>query len=487
MKELIKSSSIYVLLGFLPMGVNFLLTPLYSHLLLPEENALIGQSVIFQSFLGVLLNLSIDSAFSRFYFDYYKDEPVLKRYMSTVVSFIVILSAAVFAVFLFTGDSIFSFFQKNNTFSFHKYGIWVLLTTFCIVIQTIFLAYYRNAQKPFLFALVSLSFFFAGIALMLTGMIVFKAGALGSIAGRAIAYAAVTLVLLIVFYRHNKFDIDKKFLKESLRYSVPIIPYVILMNLYGNIDRILIERYFTLKELGVYNFAFLISGTVSVFVSSFQNAVGPVVYKVLADEEPGYEGKVNSLFRGFHFINIAIMTLGLAAAVPFVKLFIAVEYHLILQYIGILFFAFIFRIYYLLYVDSLFFYKKTKWISIITFTSFVIGLSTNLVLIPLLGITGVCLSVLVINLVQAFGAFLQLKMYRLNLKIYKLPFNHLYAVAVLLAYFIPLVLTRQQGNLSNVYNYLPLMVTIVFSILFYMNNKDQLKIGSYVKSWLKVK
>jgi len=475
LKQLLKSSSIYVFLGFLPMGVNFLLAPLYSHILSPEENALLGQAIIFQSFLSIFLNLSIDSAFSRFYFDYYKDEVLLKKYMSTIINFIILLSCVSFVVLSIFGDGLFSIVQKNKTFSFHKYGVWVFLTAFCIVIQSIFLAYYRNCQKPLKFSLVSLSFFFSGIILILIGLLVFKAGALGSIIGRAAGYAIITIILLVIFYRQNGISFEKKLLKESLRYSIPIIPYIVLMNLYGNIDRILIERYFTLNELGIYNFAFLLSGAVSVFVSSCQNAIGPVIYKVLADQEEGYERRVSDLFKMFHFVNTAIITVGLAVTVQFVQLFIAPAYHSILNYIGILFLSFIFRVYYLVYVDSLFFYKKTRWISLITLISFLIGVSSNLILIPKLGIMGVCISVLIINLTQAIGAYVQLRLYKLNLGLYNLNYNHLYTFFILAAYFIPLINSGYCQTNTNAYNYWPLGITILFSVIFFIRNKDTLK------------
>lgn len=468
--NILRSSVIYVGLGFLPMGINFLLSPLYSYILTPEQNALLGQAAIFQSLLFVFLTLSIDSAFSRYFFDYRKDEAKLKEYMSSIVIFIILISTIVFLIFYFFGDSMLYAIQKNNKFTYSKYGVWIFATTFSIVIQSIFLAYFRNREHIKGFAIISLSFFFLALAGTLTGLLVFKAGAYGSIVGRAVTFLFLAFLFLFIFFKRAGFFFNTSYLKESLQYSVPIVPYVILMSLFGNIDRLMVELYFTLADLGIYNFAFLMSGAVAVFITAGQNVVTPIVYK-LWSEDVHDTNRLAQVFKWYHFVCAAALCLGLAIAVFFTELFIAPGYRSILNYIGPLFLAYIFRLYYIMFLDSLFYFKKTRWISLITLVSFIIGLLSNIILIPRLGILGISISVLIINLAQAIGAYLQIIWNKINRGFYSTLSNG-YTILILLSYFSLLFIFRLADKDVKYLNIVPFVVTALYSVYFVYKNKQ---------------
>ena len=471
--KVVKKSMSYLVLGFLPMGVNFFLSPLYSRILSPDQNALIGQAAVLQSFFIIFINLSIDSAFTRFYFDYYKEPEKLKQYMSTIIVFTFITAIILALIMHFFGNPLFSFIQKNTTFTYSKYGVWIFITSFSIIIQTIFLAYFRNSENVKGFAIVSLSCFFLSLIFTLIGIMYFKLGAYGSIIGRAVGFLLMGSLFLIIFFKKTNFCFKKIYLIESLKFALPLIPYLFLMALYSNIDRIMVEHYFSLTELGIYNFAFLISGAVSVFISSGSNVVSPMINKIWT-ETPEDTKSISKTFNWYHLICTGILTIGLAASVFFTEYFIAQKYQSLLNYIGPLFLAYIFRIYYIMYVDSLFYFKKTKWIFLITLLSFLIGLLSNLLLIPKLGIFGVAVSVIIINLMQAFGARLQIYLYKINYNFYSLRINHVYSFSIILVYFLSyIILSFYKQNLKYS-NYIPLLITVIFMIIFLLKNHKKI-------------
>jgi len=458
------------------MAVNLLLSPLYSHLLLPEQNAIIAKATIYQSFITIFISLSIDSAFSRFYFDFYKKKKLLNAYLSTIIIFIIITTLIVLIILLPFGDLIFNFLQHNGQFSFNKYGVWVLITSAFTVIQSLLLLYERNKENPISFSVISLMYFFFSLIFSLCSLIIFKMGAFGVIAGRAIAYGIITVTLVILFYKKHPFYFKPKFLKSSLAYSLPLVPYLILMVLYGNVDRIMVEKGFSSPQvLGIYTFAFSIAGAVSVILSSGQNVQMPMVYKLLADHSVENDKKINEIVKFFHFIMVSAITIGLAGAIIFINLTFAKEYRVIVEYIGMLFFAYIFRSYYILFADSLFYFKKTKWIFIITLISFLIGYVCMKLLIPIWGIPGVCAGVIIINFSQAASAIILIKALGINARFYKMSINHWYTFFVLVAYFLSRYLLVKAG-LPIVYcNFFPAGVTILFSIYFFYKKRVAIK------------
>lgn len=466
LKKTLTDSFIYVVLGFLPIAVNFLLAPLYSHYLLPDQNGILGQANMYQGFLAIFLGLSIDGAFTVFYFDYYKKPKILNAYISTLMAFLFLMGIAFTIILFFCGDFLLSFFQKNTVFTYSKYGIWIVILCLSTIIQSIFLSYHRNAQNVKKYAMVSLSYFFVSVAFILMGVVYFNAGAFGSVVGRSVGYLFVTLILLLFFYYKVPFFFKFKFLKTSLKYSVPLVPYLLLLTLHANIDRILVERNFTLHDLGIYNFAFLISGTVSVLIYAIHNTLNPSVYKLLHEDEEKNAPRVNQFFKIFQLVNLFIMCAGLAVVNPFVELFIDKNYHSILPYIGVLFLAYIFKVDYIIYATSLFFYRKTKWMFLITLTSFAIGLGSNFILIPIFGVFGVCLSVLVINFTQMLVVYFLISKYNFHKKPYfNLKENHMFSAAILGVFFLLYyIFSFLHINLKYI-NYVPL-ISFLFLIPF---------------------
>jgi O-antigen/teichoic acid export membrane protein len=227
--------------------------------------------------------------------------------------------------------------------------------------------------------------------------------------------------------------------------------------------------------LGIYTFAFSLSGAVSVFISSAQNVQIPMVYKLLANPSRDSEKKINEIVKIFHFITVSAIVVGLAVAAVFIKITFAKEYLVIVEYIGILFFAYIFRTYYILFADSLFYFKKTKLIFLITLCSFLIGYACMKLLIPVWGIPGVCVSVMIINFSQCIGAILLIKFCKLNTGLYKMNINHLYTFFILVAYFLSRYLLI-QADLQVIYcNFFPTFVTLLFSIYFFYKKRTLIR------------
>lgn len=265
-RTLVKNSLIYVFLGFLPLAVNLLLAPVYSKYISPDEYGLVALATIFQGFLVVIISFGLDGAFSRLYFDYHEKDRLVKGLMSTTLLTIIGGSFFFWVVLYFSGDFVFDYFLNNKLFTYSKYGHIIFFTTFSTVIHSVFLSYYRNKENVLAYSLVSLSFFFTSVIGILIGIVYLRAEAMGNIAGRAVGTTLVATILLFIYFLRNKVQFKMEYLKSCLNYSLPLIPYLILLMAYNNIDKIMIERYFDLDTLGFYNFAFLVSSVISVFV-----------------------------------------------------------------------------------------------------------------------------------------------------------------------------------------------------------------------------
>lgn len=471
-RQLIKSSTLYVVLGFLPMGINFLLAPLYTEYLPPEEYALIFLTSLLQGFLGIFIGLGLESAFSRYFFQYYKKKKLLLALLSTVLIAVLVIGTGIGIIMQLIGDPMMEVLIKNEQFSYSQYGFYGFLAAWATVIQGFFLAFYRNQERPIAFALTSLTFFGASVIGILTGVIYFEALAYGSVVGRASGNVLVVIVLVVMFWAKHPLVFRWSFIRMLLIYGLPVALYLLLMAAFNNVDRIMIDRFFEEAILGQYGFAFLLASTLSVLISSIFNALAPRVYKLLTDDPTAYEGQIRHILQVFLLLIMGFMVLGMALVWPFMKVFIDESYHDCIPYTGLLFMAYLPYAYYVVYTLPIFYYKKIKLLPYVSLAALVVGITANLIFIPILGVWGVGVSLVLIRTVQFAISFLLLKKYELHRKAYlRMPKNHLVAAGLALCYGV-LVLIQQFTDLLPLplINVIPLLLYTLMIILFFRSH-----------------
>ncbi|MDF2379964.1 oligosaccharide flippase family protein [Nostoc ellipsosporum NOK] len=469
--RLVKNTFLYVFIGFLPVAANFFLAPLYTRYMLPEQYALVGMATLFQAFLTFFMSLSLDSAFSRFYFNYEKKKILNSALLSTLLLTVMMISAFIYLLLYLLGDSFFTQLFSNPDFRFSNYGHWVILTTFCTVIYLFFIINYRNADNIRGFIFINLLFFFVPVAGTLLALIFFKSGALGAVIGRAAGSALVILPILAWFFARNKIVFRKKLLRPAFKYALPVVPYQLFFAGFLYLDRIFLLHYFNPREFGVYNFAALLSSVVPVFLNAVSNATNPTIYRELANKD-NYE-KVRSYNFMILFACVLFVCLCIAGVVPALRLVINVEYAASYPYTGLLFLSYIPYIHYLLYALPLFYSGKTKFFPWVAVASLLAGIIFNLALIHLLGIWAVCLSLFVIRATQMITAWLfdrQLGFTRLT---YVEQDRPVIASGIIIAVYCALFFINLRLQLLpiDIINLVPLVVFLIIVPFLYHREK----------------
>ncbi len=470
-KQLAKSSTLYVVLGFLPLGINLFLAPVYTAYLPPEEYALIFLTGIIQSFVVVFISPGLDPAFSRFYFFYFKKPKLLHALLSTVLLF-VLFSGVVIGVLLFLfGDFITASLIENDHFSYSQYGVYGFLTAWAMIIQGFFLAYYRNQEQALAFTLTSLTFFCFSVTGILLGVVYFEAMALGSVMGRALANCLVSFGLLILFWARNPMILRLSFLKKILNFGVPIAISILLMTIFGNIDRIMIDQFFEEEVLGLYGFAFLLASVMSVLIYSMFNALVPRIFKFMTEDLASHLEEIRNIWHIFFIVFMFLVLLGIAVLDPFLRLFIDEKYYSILPYTGILFIMYIIDAYRRMYQLPLLFYKKTRYYPYASLIELLFGIGINLLLIPKFGIWAVCLSVLLIKCVQVITLLVQLRIFNLHQESWlEMPKIHLLATMSVFFYLGLIGFNESLWNIPYLYlNLLPLLLYVILVFLLFRN------------------
>lgn len=392
--NLIKQSTAYVLLGFLAPAVNFILLPIYAHYLLPADYGIIILATLVQSILTNLIGLGANGAFSRIFYDCRNNKKAINALFCN--AFIIFTISSVFIIILSSifGPWLFQFAFKNDVFTFSRYGYIVMLTSLSVNMQLIVLSLYRNQENVKSYAFWAITFFILSALGIYIGVVGLKWGGFGSVIGRSVGLTLPIIIFYINYFIKNKFVFRIYLVKRLLHYGLPLVPYLLLNFAFSNIDKIFVERYFDMATLGIYGFAIQIASVIEIFINAMQGAVYPRLFKELKQNtvERGKNITIKQIFSGVlivsFVVNAAVITFGTLG----ITYFINPRYHLALAFLPLSCLVYVPRILYTVWGISIMFYGKTRWMPLMNFMALVIGLASNLVLIPILGIFALPIS-----------------------------------------------------------------------------------------------
>lgn len=276
MLKVIKNTSIYTLGNILPKAVGFLLLPVITRYLTPHDYGIVSSMWVINTILGTLFTLCLPRAIPRLYFDY-KNEKDQKDYLGTIfIAIAFISSIGLILVFLFQ-DFIGKIYRD---IPFHPFYTYIVLASFLTVFFHVPKIYLQIKEKPKYFVMLTFSHFLTDILLILLFVAVFKQGAAGQLKASLIAAS----IFFPVFFIFNLKIINIRFnfavFKKSLSFSWPFIPTLLCAWVLNWSDRIFIERYFDLHEVGIYSLGYKLAMISLIVTQGFSQAYSPVFFRL---------------------------------------------------------------------------------------------------------------------------------------------------------------------------------------------------------------
>ena len=288
------SSLILTALGFIPALAGIFLLPLYLNQLSSEEYALMNLVIIFAGFAAMVGNLKLDAAMRTFYFDYDKEPDKLQQYLSQVFSLGLALLILVFGILLLLGPFLFDLIFRSEEISFYPYGLYALAASFLSLAKSPYMIFLKNQIRLKEFAFYNLGEFGLIFALQAYFILILKQGVEGALLGSLLAQAFIFILFFLLNYRLLSLKIDLDFLKPSLKYSLGIIPFILINWMIIRGDRILFEQFNDLKEVGKYALLMAILGFSRILLNAMDNALRPFLFSrlKLADQNSIQEAKL---------------------------------------------------------------------------------------------------------------------------------------------------------------------------------------------------
>jgi O-antigen/teichoic acid export membrane protein len=194
-----------------------------------------------------------------------------------------------------------------------------------------------------------------------------------------------------------------KYFREIGNFGLPLIPHSIASWGLALSDRLILERFVSLHDLGIYSLGRQFATMTTIIVSAIANAWSPFFMKHIPNhEDRGLVVRSAMLFWG----TISAIGLGIALVAPaLIRILAAPEYLAATTVVSIIAIGYLAQGLYNVPGNVLSYLKKTNRMALATGFGFITSIILNLILIPRYGIMAAALNVAIAYVVMFTLAF----------------------------------------------------------------------------------
>lgn len=415
---MIKKALIYLFTDGLNKAIPFLLLPILTAYLTPGDYGLITNFNLLFSVILVFVGISTHGAISSNYYKQNSKERAI--YIGNAIYII-------FSLYIISSTIIFLF--SETIFSLIKipiqYQILAATLAFFQAITAINVALWRLEEKAIHFGVYNILQTALNFGVSLYLIIQLNQGWQGRADGILLAGIIFGILSLYLMYRRNylRFQFNKVFSLDILYFGIPLIPHALSSWIRGGIDKVYITSMIGEHANGLYSVGFQFGMLVSFITIAGNNAIVPVIYKNLS-HKTGVELKdFKQKLVKFNIIGIiGLILLGIILSI--------ISYYVIIYllddrygeaqiFVTWAIFAQVFQGMYLLFVNYIFFLKKTKVLALITISCSLLQALLSYFLIKNYGAIGGAYSTTIIS----FFNFICVALY--SQKVFPLPWKNI--------------------------------------------------------------
>jgi len=366
-------------------AIPFLLLPLITKYLTPQEYGTYGMYQVVVSFMTPFIVMNAQANITKNFFKVSK-----KQLANIITSLLLILHLHIFValIVIYFVSLVFS-----NPFNISTDILYIMpIIIYAQTINTFNLTILRNQKKAFYYGSIQIFITIVNYSTTLSLLVFFNKG------WESLVYGVLVAQLLFATYSlknlYSSFSLKWKFysLKEIYIVSVPLIFHTLGGSLISMSDRIFIEKMINIDNVGIYMIGVQFGMIAAITINTIMMTLNPWFYRALANEENQLVRKSYILMFGFLVLGIFIWLFSLAifSYVIDEKFILAKE---IIFWITM---SFVIRGWYQIFFNVIVHEGKTKIFMYITFTGGTMNLILNYFFIKLNGIIGAAQATLIV-------------------------------------------------------------------------------------------
>lgn len=380
--KLIKNTGIYAIGDICPRLFTFLIFPIFTTHLPPSEYGIINYINTIDTFLSVISILSLNTFFLVYYYKV-DGEQERKKLMGNLSIFVFAFSLFLTAILFLVGPSLFTAWGSNV--DFYPYISLGVIFNLCNVVTLLPTCLYRVQERPLPLTILNVSKSFLILIASTLVVTAYPGGAYEVLVARVSIAFIFSLIFLMVTRKEAIFNINFQQLKIALRFSLPLVPGALAFYLFSLFDRILIDKYLSLTDLGIYSTASTLALLLNIISNGAYRAFEPYFFQTIGKErfKRDFERVRDILLAS---VLIGSIFIGLLAK-EFFELFSSQQYWEAYKYVTIILIGAVASAMGLMYETVIIAKEKTITTTIITIIGSLISISLNIIFLPRFGIS----------------------------------------------------------------------------------------------------
>ena len=379
----IKNSFIYLSSSILSKAIPFLLLPVMTKYLSPEEYGLLSIFMIFITLYSAFIGMNMHANISKNFFKITKDE--LSLYIGNILYILAFTLVGYFTITFFIGlwfDELFSIPIA-----------WLLIIPIISamsMINELNTTILRNEQRAYMFGIFEFSKTAITMAFTILFLVVFNIGWYSQILGLIVGGIVFSIVGIWYMYQREyiTFKFNKEKIKSILHISIPLIPHVLGGVVINMSDRLFIERMVGLEAVGLYSVGYSFGMIVMLFTDAFIKAWGPWFYKNLAEPTESKKQKIVK-YTYIYIISIFILAIIISVIGEFIlPYFVDERYHGASEFILWVSLGYAVQGVYKIFFPYLVHISRTSFLATSTVMAALVNLVLNYILINMYGAIG---------------------------------------------------------------------------------------------------
>lgn len=410
--QIVKDSAIYLSSSILSKMVPFLLLPIMTKYLTPEEYGKLSIYLIFITLYSAFIGMALHTNISKNFFKVSKEE--LSLFVGNILYILLFtLSFYSLATYLFSS-------LVNEIFSIPSE--WFLLIPFIsamLMVNELNTTILRNERRAYLFGIFEVSNTLVKLSLTILFLIVFSFGWYTQVVGTSIGAFLFFIIGILCMKRRGYISMvyDKSKIKSILQISMPLIPHVLGGVVIAVSDRLFIEKMVSIEAVGIYSVSYMFGMVVMLFSDAFVKAWGPWFYKSLANPTDSKKKKIVK-YTYIYIVGIFILAVIISILGEFILPYVVDE-----RFYGasefIIWIALGYAVFgiYQIFFPYLVHISKTTFLGFSTMTAAVLNLLFNYIFISYFGTVGAAYATIISFAVSAGLVFWY------QARLYKMPWR----------------------------------------------------------------
>lgn len=383
-KSIIKEGKWYLVASVATKALGFFLIPIYTKHLSPADYGVLGTLITITELLPVILSLSIDVAFARFFHDYKDDDSKLTSLYSSVFWFVTIFGSSMLVLFLF---STYFWLEELLTVPVYPFAFLAFIPAIFAQLNQLGVRFLRQSLQARTASIITVLSAIVNMGLSTILLVEFDMGIEGRLWGIGAAVLMNFIFLTTMFIRSGmlKWTFSKKFLLECLYYSMPMILMTSSNWINSVSDRLVVAKYVDTAAVGLYALAFQFAIIVDIIGTAITEVLMPMSMSGLIHDKENTKKKLSE-YAAFMWVFMIFLNVGVLLFSKDVILFMANERYLA-AYVAIPILASrkVFGMQYRFFAVLISYHKKTSYFTYTSITVALFNLALNFMFVPIYG------------------------------------------------------------------------------------------------------